>query len=242
MGVSPQGTRGRRRGGSRQPQAAAALARLRRLRPTAARIAIAAITTNRPSRTAGSTDPTERQGNQLHDAGPDRQQHDHEQDDQRMPRMRARMPAEAGGTSSPMALRANSWRPLGGAWPRRSTAVLRSPARRSARAREASAMRRMSSAPAAARWRWRVELATAAVVSSARRPAPRMAVPPPCPWSRLELLVGALLERLMASMPPLCSMRPGVVWVPWRLILWWRAERRGGPAARPRVPQTCARG
>ena len=40
------------------------------------------------------------------------------------PRTRARMPAEAGGTSSPIARSANSWRPLGGAWPSRSTALL----------------------------------------------------------------------------------------------------------------------
>ena len=71
---------------------------------------------------------------------------------------RARIPADAGGISRPIARSANSWRPLGGAWPRRSTALLRSPARRSASASEASAMRRScirscGRAAAIARWK-----------------------------------------------------------------------------------------
>ena len=42
----------------------------------------------------------------------------------RMPRTRARMPAEAGGTSSPIARSANSWRPLGGRLPEALDGVL----------------------------------------------------------------------------------------------------------------------
>src|ERR1019366_913275 len=124
-----------------------------------AAIANAAITTNSPSRMPGAR-PMPPKGRETSSTRPSptamitmikamiR----------RMPRMRARIPAEAGGTSRPMARRAKSWRPLGGACPRRSTALMRSPARRSARASDASAMRRIcirSCGRAAAMARWK---------------------------------------------------------------------------------------
>jgi hypothetical protein len=55
----------------------------------------------------------------------------------RMPRIRATMPALAGGISSPIIRSMNSWRPEGACWPSFSIASLRSSGRRSACASEA---------------------------------------------------------------------------------------------------------
>ena len=63
----------------------------------------------------------------------------------RIPPMRRRMPALAGGAITPMTRSANSWRFVGGVCPSFSAAIFRSPARRSASASEASAMRRSCS-------------------------------------------------------------------------------------------------
>ena len=63
----------------------------------------------------------------------------------RTPTIRRGMPALAGGAMIDIARSANSWRLVGGVWPSFSVAVLRSPARRSASASEASAMRRSCS-------------------------------------------------------------------------------------------------
>ena len=60
----------------------------------------------------------------------------------RKPRALMYQGALAGGASRPMRRSSRSWRLEGGAWPRRSTAALRSSGRRSASASEASAMRR----------------------------------------------------------------------------------------------------
>src|ERR1019366_1901274 len=147
-------------GGSCGTQAAGALcALLRRRRPIAAAIANAAITTNSPSRMPGAR-PMPPKGRETSSTRPSPTAMNTmiKAMIRRMPRMRARIPAEAGGTSRPMARRAKSWRPLGGACPRRSTALLRSPARRSARASDASAMRRIcirSCGRAAAMARWK---------------------------------------------------------------------------------------
>ena len=62
-----------------------------------------------------------------------------------MPPIRRAMPALGGGATMPMTRSASSWRLLGGVCPSFSAATLRSPARRSASASEASAMRRSCS-------------------------------------------------------------------------------------------------
>jgi hypothetical protein len=59
-----------------------------------------------------------------------------------MPRTFRYQGAFCGGATSPMSRSMNSWRLVGGAWPSRVTASLRSSGRRSARASDASAIRR----------------------------------------------------------------------------------------------------
>ena len=63
----------------------------------------------------------------------------------RIPRIRSQIGAPGGGATRPMKRSASSWRLVGGVWPSFSAATLRSPARRSASASEASAMRRSCS-------------------------------------------------------------------------------------------------
>ena len=54
-----------------------------------------------------------------------------------MPRIRATMPALAGGTSRPISRSMNSWRPEGASWPSFSIASFSSSGRRSASASDA---------------------------------------------------------------------------------------------------------
>ncbi len=75
------------------------------------------------------------------------------------PRIRARVPALLGGATRPMNFSPRSWRLVGASTPRRSVARLRSSARRSASASDASAIRRScrrscGRAAAIARWKW----------------------------------------------------------------------------------------
>ena len=69
------------------------------------------------------------------------------------------MPALDGGATRPMNRSPHSWRLVGASTPSRSVAFFRSSARRSARASEASAIRRIcrrswGRAAAIARWKW----------------------------------------------------------------------------------------
>ena len=161
-------------------------------------------------------------------------------DDQQDRRARARgCPPTPGGTSRPIARSANSWRPLGGVWPRRSTASLEV-ARRDVR--RAPARRRpcagSASAPAGARRRSRA--------GSSRAPRPRRSArrrarrgsraPRPCTWSRSRApRRSAARAPGWPRWPPRCSMRT------WRCLgaiarhsMVWRRRHAGDARARRR--------